>query len=54
MTGRTQDLRELYRTFNRTGDGVEAGTPVEIIHPKEIKIEAQALPSIGIDQALRL
>ena len=50
--GETQDLRELYRTFNRTGDGVEAGTPVEIIHPKEIKIEAQALPSIGIDQAL--
>ena len=50
--GETQDLRELYRTFNRTGDGAAEGKPVEIIHPKEIKIEAQAFPPIGIDQAL--
>ena len=50
--GETQDLREQYRTFNRTGDGAAAGKPVEIIHPKEIKIEAQAFPPIGIDQAL--
>jgi alpha-L-rhamnosidase len=50
--GETQDLRELFRTFNRTGEGAEAGKPVEIIHPKEIRIEAQAFPSIGIDQAL--
>ena len=39
--GETQDLRELYRTFNRTGVDAEPGKQVEIIHPKEIKIEAQ-------------
>ena len=50
--GETQDLRELYRTFNRTGVDAEPGKQVEIIHPKEIKIEAQAFPPIGIDQAL--
>ncbi|MGC2612603.1 MAG: family 78 glycoside hydrolase catalytic domain, partial [Terracidiphilus sp.] len=50
--GETQDLRELYRTFSRTGDGAAEGKSVEIIHPKEIRIEAQEFPSIGIDQAL--
>jgi alpha-L-rhamnosidase len=50
--GETQDLRELYRTFNRTGVDAQPGKQVEIIHPKEIKIEAQAFPPIGIDQAL--
>ena len=50
--GETQDLRELYQTFNRTGVDAEPGKQVTIVHPKEIKIEAQAFPSIGIDQAL--
>jgi alpha-L-rhamnosidase len=50
--GETQDLRELYRTFNRTGADAAPGKPVEIIHPKEIKIEAQSFEPIRIDQAL--
>jgi alpha-L-rhamnosidase len=50
--GETQDLRELYRTFNRTGVDAEPGNQVEIIHPKEIKIEAQAFPPIRVDRAL--
>ena len=50
--GETQDLRELYRTFNRTGVDAEPGKQVEIIHPKEIKIEAQSFEPIRVDQAL--
>ena len=50
--GETQDLRELYRTFNRTGVDARPGKQVQLIRPKEIKIEAQAFPPIGIDRAL--
>jgi alpha-L-rhamnosidase len=50
--GETQDLRELYRTFNRTGVDAEPGKQVEIIHPKEIKIEAQSFEPIRVAQSL--
>jgi alpha-L-rhamnosidase len=50
--GEAQDLRELYRTFNRTGVDAEPGKQVEIIHPKEIKIEAQSFEPIRVDQSL--
>ncbi len=50
--GETQDLRELYGTFNRTGVDAEPGKQVEIVHPKEIKIEAQSFQPIRVDQAL--
>jgi alpha-L-rhamnosidase len=50
--GETQDLRELYQTFNRTGVDAKPGKQVEIIHPKEIKIEAQSFEPIRIDQSL--
>ena len=50
--GETQDLRELYRTFKRAGEGAGQGKPVEIVHPRDISIEAQAFPGIGVDQVL--
>ncbi len=50
--GETQDLRELYRTFNRTGVDAGPGKQVEIIHPKEIEIEAQSFEPIRVEQSL--
>jgi len=50
--GETQDLRELYRTFNRAGADAGPGKQVQIIHPKEIKVEAQSFEPIRVDQSL--
>jgi len=48
--GETQDLRQSQRTWNRTGEGADFGNQVDIIHPKEIRIEAQDFEPIRVDQ----
>ena len=50
--GETQDLRRLPGTWNRTSAGAEQGEQVEIIHPKEISIEAQSFEPIRVTQTL--
>jgi alpha-L-rhamnosidase len=50
--GETQDLRESSRTWNRTDNGALSGNTVEIIRPKEIRIEAQSFEPIRVDQSI--
>ena len=51
--GETQDLRELYRTFNRTGDGAEAeeSTSRSFIRRRS-RSRRRSFRRFGIDQAL--
>jgi alpha-L-rhamnosidase len=50
--GETQDLRQLQQTGNSEGLGGEQGKQVQIIHPKEIRIEAQSFEPIRAEKTL--
>jgi alpha-L-rhamnosidase len=50
--GETQDLRRLPETWNRIGAGATKGEPVEIIHPKQVSIEAQNFEPIRVEKML--
>jgi alpha-L-rhamnosidase len=50
--GETQDLRQLPTAWNGEGVGAEKGEPAEIIHPKEMRIEAQNFEPIRVEQTI--
>ncbi len=51
--GETQDLRRLPETWNgEGGSGGEKGGQVEIIHPKEMSIEAQNFEPIRVERTI--
>ncbi len=50
--GETQDLRQSPQTWNEERSGEGKGEQVEIIHPKEIRIEAQSFEPIRVERTI--
>lgn len=50
--GETQDLRKSPRMSNGEAGGAGKGEQVEIIHPKEIRIEAQSFEPIRVERTI--